>query len=218
MVHDKTREVIALQNAVLATVADLVEFRDHPTGGHISRTQHYLETLIAELIREGTYADEIMEWDLNFFLPSALLHDVGKIAISDLVLNKPGKLTEEEFEVMKMHVTVGVDAIDKIISHIGKHAFLRHALLVVGSHHEKWNGTGYPIGLKGKNSPLEGRLMAIADVYDALVTARPYKHPFTHEEACKIIEEGAGTHFDPVLVDAFRKVKDAFAKTVKESV
>ena len=216
-VQEKTREVINLQNAVLATVADLVEFRDHPTGGHISRTQQYLEALIAELIREGTYADEILEWDLNYFLPSALLHDVGKIAISDLILNKPGRLTEEEFEVMKTHVTVGVDAIEKIISYLGSHTFLHHSLLVVGSHHEHWDGTGYPIGLKGKNIPLQGRLMAIVDVYDALVSARPYKEPFSHEEACKIIEAGAGSHFDPVLVKAFRTVKDVFAKTVRES-
>jgi putative two-component system response regulator len=142
---------------------------------------------------------------------------VGKIAISDLILNKPGKLTPEEFGIMKTHVAVGVDAIEKIISHIGRHAFLRHSLFVVGAHHEKWDGTGYPIGLKGKNIPLEGRLMAIADVYDALITDRPYKEALSHEEACSIIEDGAGTHFDPVLVEAFRRVKDAFAKIVRES-
>jgi putative two-component system response regulator len=217
MVNDKAKEVFDLQNAVLSTVADLVEYRDLQTGGHIIRTQLYLESLVAELIREGIYADEVMDWDLNFFPPSALLHDVGKIAISDLILNKPGRLTPEEFELMKTHVTVGVDAIEKIISHIGRHAFLRHSLLVVGSHHEKWDGTGYPIGLKGKNIPLEGRLMAIADVYDALVTDRPYKEALSHEEACNIIEESAGTHFDPVLVEAFRKIKDEFAEARHKS-
>ncbi|MCL2123338.1 MAG: response regulator [Desulfovibrionaceae bacterium] len=216
-VRDKTREVIALQNAVLTTVADLVEFRDKHTGGHIVRTQRYLEAMIAELLRKGTYADEIRTWDMMFFLASALLHDVGKIAISDLILNKQAKLSPEEFEIMKTHVTVGVDAIERIMSNTEEHAFLRHALVVTGSHHERWDGGGYPLGLKGRDIPLEGRLMAIADVYDALVTVRPYKRAFTHEEACKIIEDGEGTHFDPVLVQAFRRVKGEFARAVLET-
>ena len=211
-VQEKTKEVLNLQNAVLATVADLVEFRDELTGGHVNRTQLYLKALVEEIIREGTYADEIEEWDLDFFLSSAQLHDVGKIAISDLILNKPGKLEKDEFEAMKTHVNVGVDAIERIMKLTYAHAFLNHALLIAGTHHEKWDGTGYPVGLKGKNIPLEGRLMAIADVYDALITVRPYKKAFSHEEACKIIEEGDGTHFDPVLVEAFRKVEEKFEK------
>ena len=217
MMHNKTKEVFALQTAVLATVADLVEFRDKLTGGHIVRTQRYLEALIAELIQDGTYEDEIMTWDLVFVLPSAQLHDVGKIAISDLILNKPTKLTPEEFEIMKTHVTEGVDAIEKIMQNTDAHAFLHHALLIAGTHHEKWDGSGYPLGLKGSDIPLEGRLMAIADVYDALVTARPYKEAFSHEEACKIIEASSGTHFDPILVEAFRKVEDEFARAVQET-
>jgi len=216
MVDNKTKEVLKLQNVVLTTVADLVECRDSHTGGHIFRTQRYLEVLLAELIQEGTYADEVLAWDLGFFLPSAQLHDVGKIAISDLILNKPGKLTPEEFEIMKTHVAVGVDAIEKIMHHADEHAFLRHALLIAGTHHEKWDGTGYPMGLKGRNIPLEGRLMAIVDVYDALISDRPYKKAFTHEEARKIIEEGAGTHFDPVLVAVFRNIADEFARIAQE--
>jgi len=216
-VHEKTREVINLQNAVLTTVSDLVEFRDKHTGGHVNRTQLYLKALADELIREGIYADEIKNWDMEFFLASAQLHDVGKIAISDLILNKPGKLTPEEFEIMKTHVTVGVTAIEGIMHSANKHAFLNHALLVVGTHHEKWDGSGYPMGLKEKNIPLEGRLMAIADVYDALISVRPYKRVFTHEEACNIIEDGAGTHFDPVLVDVFKKIKGEFEKVVRET-
>ena len=147
---------------------------------------------------------------MDFFLASAQLHDVGKIAISDTILNKPAPLTPEEFEIMKTHVTVGVDAIKKIMQNADEHAFLDHALLIAGTHHEKWDGTGYPMGLKDKNIPLEGRLMAIADVYDALISERPYKKAFSHEEACKIIADGAGTHFDPVLVDEFRKVQGEF--------
>jgi putative two-component system response regulator len=215
MVHNKTKEVFALQNAVLATVANLAEFRDEMAGDHITRIRRYLEALIAELIQTGMYADELMAWNLDLFLNSAQLHDVGKLAISALILNKPARLSPEEFELMKTHVTVGVDAIKHIIHHIGKHAFLHHALLIVGSHHEKWDGSGYPAGLTATNIPLEGRLMAIADVYDALVSVRPYKEALSHKEACKIIEEGAGTHFDPALADAFRKVESEFAEIVR---
>jgi len=215
-VRNKTREVINLQNAVLTTVADLVEFRDELTGGHIARTQLYLKALVDELVREGKYSDEITKWDMDFFLPSAQLHDVGKIAITDLILNKPARLTPEEIEIMKTHVTVGVDAIEKIMRNADEHAFLNHALLIAGTHHEKWDGSGYPMGLKGLNIPLEGRLMAIADVYDALISVRPYKKALSHEEACKIIEDGEGTHFDPVLIAVFKKVKDEFEKAIQE--
>ena len=216
-VRKKTMEVFNLQTAVLATVSDLVEFRDKLTGGHIERTQLYLQALIDKMTKDGIYASEMSTWDMDFILPSAQLHDVGKIAISDNILNKPARLDIDEFEIMKTHVEVGVDAIEHIMSETTEHAFLHHALLIAGTHHEKWDGSGYPVGLKGQDIPIEGRLMAIADVFDALISERPYKKAFTHEEACKIIEEGAGTHFDPVLVDAFRKVKDAFAKTVRES-
>jgi putative two-component system response regulator len=216
MVREKTREVFNLQNAVLSTVADLVEFRDKFTGGHVARTQLYLKALTDELIREEIYREEISEWDMTFFLPSSQLHDVGKIAITDLILNKPGKLTEEEFEIMKTHVPAGVNAIKKIMSNTEEHAFLRHTLSIAENHHEKWDGSGYPTGLKGLDIPLEGRLMAIADVYDALISERPYKKAFTHEEASKIIEAGSGTHFDPVLVDVFRNVKSEFARVAQE--
>jgi putative two-component system response regulator len=217
MVQEKTKEVFSLKNAVLATVVDLVEVRDKDTGGHVARTQRYLEALLADLIRAGTYAKEIETWDLTFYVPAAQLHDVGKIAISDVILNKPGKLTPEEFEIMKTHVMIGVDAIEKIMRNTHKHAFLHHAVLVAGTHHEKWDGSGYPMGLKGVNIPLEGRLMAIPDVYDALITVRPYKEAFSHEKACKIIAEGAGTHFDPALVKAFQKVEGEFAQAVLET-
>ncbi|MCL1805371.1 MAG: response regulator [Clostridiales bacterium] len=217
-VKEKTAEVITLQNTVLATVADLVEFRDKLTGGHITRTQRYLQALLDELHRTGTYLDQIAKWDVDFFLTSAQLHDVGKIAITDLILNKPAKLTTEEFEVMKTHVSAGVDAIEHIIQQTEESDFLDHALLIAGTHHEKWDGSGYPVGLKGRNIPIEGRLMALADVYDALISKRPYKEAYTHEEACRIIEEGAGSHFDPDLVQAFRNVKDQFAQIAREIV
>jgi putative two-component system response regulator len=172
--------------------------------------------MVDEMMRQGVYQDIISEWDMDFFLASVQLHDVGKIAITDLILNKPGKLTEEEFEIMKSHVTVGVDAIEKIMSNAEEHAFLRHTLSIAGTHHEKWDGSGYPMGLKGQNIPLEGRLMAVADVYDALISERSYKKALSHEEACQAIEDGSGTHFDPVLVGVFRNVKDEFARVAQE--
>jgi putative two-component system response regulator len=217
MVRQKTMQVINLQNAVLNTVADLVEFRDDVTGGHIARTQKYLELLLNEMISEGVYADEISDWDMDYLLPSAQLHDVGKIAISDLILNKPDKLTSEEFEIMKTHVMIGVQAIQKIEKNAEEHSFLKHARLIAGGHHEKWDGTGYPVGLIGRDIPLEGRLMAVADVYDALISKRPYKQAFSTDEASRIIEEGRGGHFDPALIDVFSKVADRFAGIVRNS-
>ena len=209
-VNEKTLEVLNLQNAILTTVVDLVEFRDKLTGGHIMRTQLYLSALIDELIKQGIYEEEVSQWDIAILLPSAKLHDVGKIAITDMILNKPDKLTPDEFETMKEHVSAGVDAIERISNNTSDHTFMHHALRIAGTHHEKWDGSGYPIGLKGHDIPLEGRLMAIADVYDALISKRSYKNAFTHEEACVIIEDGAGKHFDPTLVNVFKIVKDRF--------
>jgi putative two-component system response regulator len=214
-VIEKTREVINLQNTVIAAVADMVEFRDGCTGGHTSRTRLYLEAMINELIRKKVYEEEISKWNLDIFLSSVQLHDVGKIAITDLILNKPGSLTSDELSVMQNHVLIGVDAIKKIIGNTKEHEFLRYALLIAGTHHEKWDGTGYPNGLKGMKIPLEGRLMAIVDVYDALISERPYKRAFAHEEANKIIEEGSGTHFDPILVYVYNGVSDEFARISK---
>ena len=213
-VTEKTAQVINLQNAILSTVADLVEFRDNLTGGHVMRTQLYMKNLVDEMIIKEIYKDEISKWDINFFIQSVQLHDVGKIAITDLILNKPSRLTDEEFEIMKTHVTVGVDAIERIMNNTveEEQSFLRQTLYIVGTHHEKWDGTGYPVGLKGMNIPLEGRLMAIGDVYDALISARPYKKAFSNDEARKIIEDGFGTHFDPALKEVFCAAADKFAR------
>jgi len=216
-VTEKTKEVIDLQNGVLATVADLVEFRDKLTGGHALRTQHYLKALTDRLIIDGLYTDEMETWNLDFFLASAPLHDVGKIAISDMILNKPGKLSPDEFEIMKTHVEVGVKAIEKIMQNTHEHVFLEHALLVAGTHHEKWDGSGYPAGLKGADIPLEGRLMAIADVYDALIADRPYKKALPHSEARAIISDGCGSHFDPALVAVFENVQAQFEEASRST-
>jgi putative two-component system response regulator len=212
LISQKTKQIINLENAVLSIVAELVEFRDSITGGHVLRTQKYLKYLIEGMMEKNVYTEEINGWDLEFLLSSAKLHDVGKIAISDTILNKPGKLTEEEFETMKTHVIIGVDAIERIEATTAANEFLHHAKIIAGTHHEKWDGSGYPWGLSGRNIPLEGRLMAIADVYDALISVRPYKQPLTTMEAEHIIEIGRGKHFDPVLVDIFHMVSDRFAE------
>ncbi|MDR1713219.1 MAG: response regulator [Coriobacteriales bacterium] len=211
----KTRQVSELQSAVLSTVANLVEFRDDVTGAHIERTQLYLEVLVKTMMREGVYARETTDWDLEYLIQSAKLHDVGKIGISDLILNKPGKLTPEEFEIMKTHPEIGVRTIKQIEENAPDHSFLKHACRIAGFHHEKWDGSGYPYGFKGEDIPLEGRLMAIADVYDALISARPYKKPFSTDEARDIIDDGRGSHFDPVLVDVFDTVSEEFAAIVR---
>jgi putative two-component system response regulator len=205
-VKQRTDQIVNLQSALLSTVANLVEFRDDVTGGHVTRTQNYLKLLVDELLQEQLYPEETFVWNMNYLIPSAQLHDVGKIAISDTILNKPGKLTSDEFEIMKTHAAIGVTIIQKIEENADEHDFMKHARLIAGGHHEKWDGTGYPLGIKGTEIPLEARLMAIADVYDALMSVRPYKQPFSSGEARQIIQDGKGTQFDPVLVDVFLKV------------
>ena len=199
-----------IHNATISVIAEMVENRDEVTGNHIERTQAYLRILVDELIRTNTYNDEISRWNMSILIPSAQLHDVGKISISDIVLNKPGKLTAEEYETIKKHCAEGERVIDQIISKTKSDDFLLHAKRFAGYHHEKWDGTGYPRKVSGLEIPLEGRIMAVADVYDALVSERPYKKPFTHEQAVEIIQKDSGTHFDPKIVEAFMNVKDKF--------
>jgi putative two-component system response regulator len=210
MVKEKTAEILKLQNAILATVANLVENRDDATGGHVERTQHFLKTLIDGLENSGIYWEQLREWDIDLLLQSSQLHDVGKIAITDNILNKPDLLTTEEFEEMKKHAVLGVKIIERIEAETPDGAFLKYAKIFAGTHQEKWDGSGYPNGLAGEAIPLPGRLMAIADVYDALISERPYKKAFSHREAVQIILEGKGSHFDPILVDVFEQVADKF--------
>jgi putative two-component system response regulator len=224
MVQEQTEVIMELQNALVNSLAEMVEFRDTITFGHITRTQYYIRLLVERLITEGVYTGDTADWDLTVLVSASQLHDVGKIAIKDAILNKPGTLTPEEFDQMKLHTSYGVQVIEKIIGDSIKHAslnktvstFLAHAKLFAGTHHEKWDGTGYPEGLRGEAIPLEGRLMAIADVYDALISERPYKTAMSTDEAKKIIIDGKGRHFDPVLVDLFEKEADAFARIARE--
>jgi putative two-component system response regulator len=210
MVDDKTTTVLELQNAILKTIAELVEYRDDITGSHIERTRHVVSALFDVLKRSGAYREETSDWDIELLLQSSQLHDVGKIAISDNILKKPGRLTDEEFTEMKKHTAFGIQVIEKIEAATSENDFLRHAKVFAGTHHEKWDGTGYPQGLRGTGIPLQGRIMAIADVYDALVSERPYKKAFTHDEAVEIIRNARGTQFDPMLVDMFLEAEGQF--------
>ena len=213
-VSKKTKKVMDMQNMILRAVAELVEYRDTVTGGHIERTQYYLGILVDFLLEHGVYTEELSDWDIPLFIMSSQLHDVGKISIRDQILMKPGPLTGEEFDQMKMHTVFGMEIIGKIKENAAESVFLKHAEILACSHHEKWNGTGYPYGLKGSEIPLQGRLMAIVDVYDALTNDRPYKKAYTHERAVDIIKEGPGTHFDPLIEDIFLAHEQEFKKAV----
>jgi putative two-component system response regulator len=210
MVEEKTQGILDMQNALLKTIAELVEYRDDITGGHIERTQRGIKILLEEINKNGVYREERKGWDVNLLFQSSQLHDVGKISIDDNILKKPGKLTEEEFNEMKKHASFGEQIIEKIETLTKESDFLNYAKIFAASHHEKWDGSGYPRGLKGNEIPLLGRIMAIADVYDALTSVRPYKKAFSHEEAVRIITEGRGTQFDPVLVEVFTRVEEQF--------
>ncbi|MDR1360362.1 MAG: response regulator [Deltaproteobacteria bacterium] len=208
MVEEKTRTVVTLQSKILRTVAELVESRDSTTGSHVERTRHCLGVLVSGMLEKGIYSEEASAWDLELVQQSSQLHDVGKISIRDSILQKPGKLTPEEFQEMQQHAAFGVNIISRIADGDQDSAFLEYAKVMAATHHERWDGSGYPLGLRGEEIPLLGRVMAIVDVYDALISWRPYKNPFSHQEAVDIIRDGQGTHFDPLLVSAFLQVSD----------
>ena len=211
MVEEKTRTILKLQNKLLEAMAEMVEGRDGVTGGHIAKTRRYMRILIAGVIDAGIWREESAEWDIELLSQSCQLHDVGKIAISDSILKKPKALTAEEAFAMQQHVDFGVGFLEKLEDgDDASSAFLRYAILFAKYHHEKWDGTGYPGGLAGESIPLLGRLMAIVDVYDALTSDRPYKKAFSHEEAVRIILDGAGKHFDPALASLFAQVAGQF--------
>jgi len=217
IIRERTAQLHRLQNSIVSVLANIVENRDKATGDHIERTSAYIKILINEMAKYGVYADEIKNWDIEKIISSARMHDLGKISITDIIVNKPGKLTNDEYEIMKTHALEGERIIDEIIAQTGEGEFLRNARLFAGCHHERWDGKGYPHGLKGGEIPLQGRIMAIVDVYDALVSERPYKRAFSDEEAVSIIMGNAGTHYDPLIADVFFKARDLF-KAVRREV
>lgn len=218
IIQKRTDNITRLKNAIVSVLANMMENRDKMTSGHLERTTKYIKLLVDAMFEHKVYFDEISQWDLDMIISSARLHDIGKIVITDLILNKPTSLTQEEVDMVKTHAAEGIRIIDCIIEEAGDEVFLQYAKLFAGYHHERWDGKGYPYGLSGDRIPLQARIMAIADVYDALRSTRPYKNAFSHEETMNIIKEGNGTHFDPKLVDVFLVCEKAFEMVADDSL
>ncbi len=208
-VEKRLSEINHMQDASICVMVSLAEFRDESTGNHIRRTQECVRMLALELAKLPYYSELLTPGYIELMSKSAPLHDVGKIAIPDHILLKPGKLTPEEFDIMKTHAQRGYDMLKRAGDHMGEQGeFLTLAMEIAGCHHEKWDGSGYPGGLVGNSIPLSARLMAVADVFDALLARRPYKEPMSIEQATEIIIEGKGKHFDPEVVEAFMAIHD----------
>ncbi len=210
LVRERTRELQLTQAVMIESLATLAEYRDPETGGHIKRTQNYVKALAVHLKNHPAFRDDLTDEVIDMLYLSAPLHDVGKVGVRDDILLKAGRLDENEFLEMKKHTTYGHDALRITEEKLGKSTFLRLAREIAYTHQEKWDGSGYPRGLKGKEIPVSGRLMALADVYDALISKRVYKPPMPHEEAVGIILAGKGIHFDPDVVDAFQEIHAVF--------
>ncbi|NLK27822.1 MAG: HD domain-containing protein [Clostridiales bacterium] len=202
------------QDAISVSFAELVEFRDETTGGHLKNTSVYFRILLEEVMRQEKYKDTINPQDVKDILRSIPLHDIGKIGINDDILRKSSMLNNKEYESMKKHTILGKQAFEKIIAQTGETRWLNLAKDMAYYHHERWDGTGYPEGLKGEEIPLYVRVLTIADVYDALTSWRSYKEPYSHDEAMKIIEEGKGTLFDPSLVELLITINEQFKQAL----
>ncbi|MBF0614612.1 MAG: two-component system response regulator [Magnetococcales bacterium] len=210
LVKERTRVLEQTQDVTIQVLAALAEARDPETGAHIVRTKHYVRLLAEQMQTQPRFAELRMPGMIDLLFKSAPLHDVGKVGVPDGILLKPGRLTVEEFTQMKLHTTLGANALKVALRTLGADAYLHVAAEIALSHHEKWDGSGYPHGLVGEAIPLSGRLMAIADVYDALISHRVYKPAMSHAQGVEIIVAGKGGHFDPDLVDGFMQVQEGF--------
>ncbi len=211
-VKEKQQKLNDLLNHVIFGLANLIENRDLETGQHVNRSSKYTKMLSEFCLKEGVYTDEIDQNFINLIYNISPLHDIGKIVVSDVILKKPGRLNEIEFEQMKKHVSEGERIARQVLDGVAEEKYINFACDIIAYHHERWDGKGYSKGLKGEEIPLCARIMAIADVFDALVSKRSYKEAMPVEEALKIIKEGSGRHFDPQLVDVFLKHSDDFIK------
>ncbi|MFZ6688493.1 HD domain-containing phosphohydrolase [Undibacterium sp. SXout11W] len=211
-VKNRTKDLTELQDATILSMASMAETRDNETGNHILRTQEYVKMLSKYLQTHPLFKNFLTDENIEILFKSAPLHDIGKIGIPDSILLKPGRLTDEEMTIMKTHTTIGKQIIESTERRLGRSIpFLQIAKEIAFSHQEKWNGSGYPMGLNGNQIPISARLMAVADVYDALISRRVYKPAMTHEQAVEIMLEGRGSHFDPDILDAFLQVQSEFA-------
>lgn len=216
MVNERIIEIEETRNVTIFALAKLAESRDPETGKHLERISHYSKILAEHLRGNGTYKEEIDEQFVEHIFRCSPLHDIGKVGIPDQILLKPGKLTAEEFDEMKTHTIIGGQTLEESEKHLNSSSFLRMGRDIAYFHHEKFNGEGYPYGLKAQEIPLSARIVALADAYDALTSKRVYKPIFPHEKSKAIILEGNGTHFDPMVVEAFLSCEDQFIK-IKES-
>ncbi len=216
-VHQKSETIARMQDNLITVLADMVENRDKYTGHHVKCTAEYASIIMHKLREKGIYTDQLTDEFIRNMIHSAPLHDVGKIKISDVLLNKPGRLTDEEFEKMKLHTIEGKKIIAKAaLANDDGDTFLKEAENLALYHHERWDGTGYPQGMKGEDIPLSARIMAVADVFDALVSKRSYKEGYSMEKSMGIIREGMGTHFDPNVAQAFLDAEDEVRAVVQE--
>ncbi|KAB2953450.1 two-component system response regulator [Heliorestis acidaminivorans] len=207
----RMEEITLTQKVSIVAMASLAETRDNETGNHLRRTQQYIQELALDLQEHERFQDYLTPEKIQLLIQSAPLHDIGKVGIPDHILLKPGRLTDEEFELMKTHTTLGRDAIVRAELLMGqRETFLRCAKEIALSHHEKWDGSGYPEGLAGEEIPFPARLMALADVYDALISKRVYKNPMPHDVAHAIIINESGKHFDPAVVESFLRIENKF--------
>ena len=217
----RTQELSNAQDVIILAMTSLAETRDSDTGNHIRRTQHYIKALAQSLKDHPRFAAALTGPAIDVLFKSAPLHDIGKVGIPDRILLKPSGLSREEFDIMKTHTTLGFEAIEQAEQALGTRVpFLKTAKEIALSHQEKWDGSGYPQGLKGDAIPMSARLMAVADVYDALISQRVYKAALPHDRAVQIIFQSRGSHFDPDMVDAFIEIQhefDAIAQRYKDS-
>ena len=210
IIPHKEKKISQMQTETIFSLAKLAQSRDDDTGEHLTRVKNYCKVLTEELAKDSPYSNLIDDNFIEDIVNASTLHDIGKVGISDLILLKNAKLTQDEYEVMKQHTVIGAKTLDEVHSKFGDNSFIEMGKVIARSHHERWDGKGYPDGLKGEEIPLPARIMAIADVYDALSTKRVYKEIYPQEKCVKIIKEGRGTQFDPYITDAFLKVADKF--------
>ncbi|MDR0402882.1 MAG: response regulator [Treponema sp.] len=201
-----------LENSIVTSFAELVECKDDNAGTHVLRTGKYVEILGAKLLEEGSFGEELSETDLDMIVRAAPFHDIGKIGVSDTLLLKKGTLGPEEYAEVQKHTLIGAQFLQSVYERTPEERYLKFAKLIAESHHEKYDGTGYPHGLAGNDIPLCARIMAVANVYDGCITERVYRKALSHEEACRIILEGKGSWFDPRIVKTFEEVMDRFVR------
>lgn len=216
LVHQQVKEISDSQMATIIALAKLAEYRDDDTGLHLYRVQKFSKILALKLSVDSPYKDQIDESFVENIFNSSALHDIGKVGIPDNILLKPGKLTSEEFEKIKVHPILGSKTLEAVLNSYPGNRFVKMGISIARSHHEKWNGSGYPDGLSGESIPLCARIMAVSDVYDATRHKRVYKPAFSHEESREIILSNSGKHFDPLVVKAFLDAESEFIDFMKD--